>query len=164
MSVSRAQILALAVLAAGPADAQSDAIFDGVWEGTVEVVAVQGVKRPSGVLPSKESPMPFRLEIRGKVATIRSGKRVLRPQGGFAVERFGAAALIYANAASDSWIETWQLSLSKKDADTVLVYVWRVVNNKLLLPDVDGSKHAWGGVGELRRRQPQAATRDVATE
>ena len=156
--MTRAPILSFVLAIAAPfgAAAQIDPVFDGVWEGTIEVAAVEGVRVPSRILPTDESPMPLQLEVRGRTATVKFDREFMLPEGGFQVEKFDAAALILAHAATVSWIETWQLSLTKTDADTVLIYVWRVVNNTGRRPEADYSKFAWGGVGELRRLQSPA--------
>jgi hypothetical protein len=156
--MSRASIISFLLAAAAPlgAAAQGDPAFDGVWEGQIEVVTTHGVKVPSRILPRAESPMPLTLEIRGRGGTVRFGRETILSAGSFYVERFDAAAHVIAQIATPLWVETWQLSLTKKDADTVLVYLWRVVNDMRRRPDQDYSKFAWAGVGELRRAQSPA--------
>ena len=141
--------MALAVGVEIPLAAQSDPVFDGVWEGSVDVVATYGMKKRPDWLSRDQ--YPLRIQVRGNTVSVRHDKRQLRPEGGFRIERHGAAALVYSDVASDWWIETWQISLTKTDANTVLVFLWRVVNNKFRRLDEDRSKFAWAGVGELKR-------------
>lgn len=162
--MSRAWIILLVLAAARPlgAAAQVEPVFDGIWEGQIELVTTHGIKVPSRILPQAESPMPLTLEIRGRTGTVRFGREYILPAGGFNVERFDAAAHVIGQTVTTLWVETWQLSLTKKDADTVLVYLWRVVNDMRRRPEQDYSKFAWAGVGELARA-PSSAAADSPT-
>jgi len=149
----RALVVALLLMlaAADQARGQLDPEFDGVWDGAIDVVAVYGLRRPSAVLPGHESPVPLQIRVRGQAVTVWSGNQRLRPVSGFRIEKHDAAAVIVAAAETTTWIETWQISVTKTETDKLLVYLWRVVNNTQLHPNRDGSRFAWGGVGELVR-------------
>jgi hypothetical protein len=150
-------LLGLSIVISSSAAGQTDAVFDGVWEGTIEVVDSYGVVNPTLVLPEGDpSAISLRLEVHGSAVTITLGNDPRQPIGGYHIQKYDAAALVYSNVAADNWIETYQYSLTKTKADTVLVFVWRVVNNTLLRPERDRSKFAWGAVGQLQRTPSRA--------
>ena len=157
-TVSCVLAVVVAAVTHGPAAAQSNPNFEGTWEGTIDLVAMEGVPAVADFSPEEQNAV--RIQVRGPTANVTLGRAPIRPAGGFRIDTHDAAALIYANAASDTWIETWQISATKTDANTLLVFLWRVVNNKYEHPDWDTRKFVWGGVGQLKRAQSPSTAPD----
>jgi hypothetical protein len=124
--------------------AAGDEVFDGVWEGTLKLVGEYGADKVRG-LPQGADRAAARLQLRGDEVRFELGGRRITPDGGFRIAKHDAAALVYAMQRQRFAVETWQLSLTKVDADTALVFAWQVGTTK----DRDANAH--GLLGELRR-------------
>src|SRR5262245_60938086 len=118
----RARLLALLLAAALPAAAKDapDPIFDGVWEGTLDVV--DRYDASDGRQYDGDPTLAVRIEIRGKRVTVKVGDRMQgsRIDGGYRIDRYDAAALVYAKEVSWGYISTAQYSLTKTQADEML--------------------------------------------
>jgi hypothetical protein len=115
--------LALCTAAAAIA-ARGDPAFDGVWQGTLEVVSTHGSRQdwPLG----DDASTIVRLELRGESAQLEFANRPIVPPAEWRVATHDAAALVYRTNVLNGYVGTWQLSLTKTNADTVLVFGWRV--------------------------------------
>ncbi len=155
-------LASLAVLAlAQPVAAQrGDPNFDGTWRGTLTVAAIHG----AAARPAADE-VSLTIDLRGRKARVEFGDDAVNPgRGLFAwpfselpthrttgvrIEKHDAAALIYSAGVTGDWILTWQLSLTKTEPDTILVFFWQVLNFKM---DASAdSKAAFALVGELTR-------------
>jgi hypothetical protein len=106
--------------------AERDPVFDGVWEGTLDVVGAHGSEEPVGWLPGGADKTEARLQLRGESVRFSLGGLQLARPGQFQIAKHDAAALVYSASVDKGYVGTWQLSLTKVDADTVLVFAWRV--------------------------------------
>jgi hypothetical protein len=119
--------LALCILGSVSA-AERDPVFDGVWKGTFEVVGAYGPEDQVGRIVEGTDSTEVRLRLRGETAQLTLGGVRITPQTAFRIAKHDAAELVYAATAEKGYVGTWQLSLTKVDADTVLVLAWRVQN------------------------------------
>jgi hypothetical protein len=157
---------ALLVLLALPAFAANrDPVFDGTWTGTLRVAArYDSLAREN----SARTEFPVVVNLRGDRAQVEIGEAgrigtrlddgfgriVGLPNGrhsGTQVEKHDAAAVIYAADTSGPLIQTWQMSLTKTEADKVLVFYWLVQNLTQSGTEHGDGKIALGLVGELTR-------------
>jgi hypothetical protein len=154
-------LLVLTATIPGVVLGQPDPVFDGTWEGTIEVVDVHGTTHPGRVLPrGNPSSLPLRIEIRGSAVKVALGINTGPPvAGAYHIERHDAAAIVYGYTVSDSFSQTVQYSLTKTNGDELLVFVWRVSNDTDLRPDRDQSKWAYGGIGRLMRAPSRAQSK-----
>ena len=119
--------LSLTLSAVGWASAaEPDPVFDGVWEGTLEVVGTHGSGPVVDWLAEEADEAEARLQFRGESVRLSLGGRQVTPETGFRIARHDAAALVYAASVEKGYVGSWQLSLTKVDADTLLVFAWRV--------------------------------------
>ena len=66
------------------------------------------------------------------------------------------AVILSIDAGKDddgTWVETWLVTVTAKDSDTLIARWTRVVNNTALAPDAPSSKFVVAGGGELVRVQ-----------
>ena len=106
--------------------AERDPVFDGVWEGTLEVVGTYGSGQLVEWLAEESDEAEARLQVRGESVRVSLGGRWLTPTMGFRIAKHDAASLVYSATVDKGYVGSWQLSLTKIDADTLLVFVWRV--------------------------------------
>ncbi|HEY3517628.1 MAG TPA: hypothetical protein VGL98_11325 [Gammaproteobacteria bacterium] len=119
--------LSLALSTVGSASAaERDPVFDGVWEGTLEVVGTDGSGQVVEWLADEADKAEARLQLRGESVRVSLDGRRLTPAMGFRIAKHDAAALVYSATVEKGYVGTWQLSLTKVDADTLLVFAWRV--------------------------------------
>jgi len=119
--------LSLALWTVGSASAaERDPIFDGVWEGTLEVVGTHGSGQLVEWLAEEADKTEARLQLRGESVRVSLGGMRLAPSMGFRIAKHDAAALVYSAAVEKGYVGSWQLSLTKVDVDTLLVFAWRV--------------------------------------
>ena len=117
--------------------------FDGDWIGQVTAVSAQ--KAPFDTLDN--GPITLRLLIRrGQASILARGKgdwSVVMPTKTHLVVQ-NTNAIVYGNDASldetdktgnGGWVETWNMTLTKKDDKLLYVYFVRAVNNYLLPPE-----------------------------
>lgn len=141
--------LLLGTVSSGRASAQLDPVFDGVWEGTINVVTSYGIRQiPKWLEP--EAPRRLRIFLDGDVVYVSIGNR-LASRERLIVDKLDAAAVIHKQVLNGNVIEIWQISLTKTEEDVVLAYLWKVVNSTDGLADWEGARFAWAAVGELRR-------------
>lgn len=139
-------LLSSALWAASAAGA--DTAFDGAWEGTLAVVGTHGSGQQQW-LPEGADSTEVRLELRDDRARLSlGGRRITLPQD-FRVGIHDAAALVYNADVYNGYVGTWQLSLTKLDPDTALVFAWRVRN--FAEPDAPSRTVAHALRGELKR-------------
>jgi len=119
--------LSLALSTVGSAcGAERDPVFDGVWEGTLEIVGTHGSGQLVDWLAEEADETEARLQLRGESVQVSLGGRRLGPAIGFRIAKYDAAALVYSASVEKGYVGSWQLSLTKVDADTLLVFAWRV--------------------------------------
>ena len=123
--VSLSLWLALSTVGSASA-AERDPVFDGVWEGTLEVVGTHGSGQLVDWLPEAVDKVETRLRLRGESVRVSLGDWRVTPEIGFRIAKHDAAALVYAATAEKGYLGSWQMSLTKIDADTLLVFAWRV--------------------------------------
>ena len=130
--------------------AAADEVFDGVWEGTLELVGEYGADKVRG-LPEGADRTAAQLQLRDDEVRFELGGRRITPDGGFRIAKHDAAALVYATQRQRFAVETWQLSLTKLDADTALVFVWQVGTTKDSDPNAHGFSASSGVSRSVRR-------------
>ena len=119
--------LSLALFTVGTVSAaERDPVFDGVWEGTLEVVGTHGSGQLVDWLAEEVDEAEARLQLRGDTVQVSLGGRRVTPAIGFRIAKHDAAALVYSASVEKGYVGTWQLSLTKVDADPLLVFAWRV--------------------------------------
>jgi hypothetical protein len=138
----------------GRALAQRDPIFDGVWEGTIKVVASYGDRHAPEWLQYGAT-RRLRIVLDGEAVSLTVGNRGLTAKDTLIIDKLNAAAIVHEQVLNDHEmfheIYLLQISLTKTETDAMLAYVWEVSNYTNLPAAADGSKVAWAGVGELRR-------------
>ncbi len=132
-------------------DVQQAVPFDGVWEGTIyfdKEALLSSTGTPDGGVK-------YRLEISGPIVRAfieNSGKFVEMAPGSFHIAPVETNAVIYATqAAPDSWVESIAFTVTQRDANTLIVELSRVVNNRHLPLSDNQSKYATRGAGEFKR-------------
>jgi hypothetical protein len=119
--------LSLVLSTVGSASAaERDPVFDGVWEGILEVVGTHGSGQLVDWLAEEADEAETRLQLRGEIVRLSLGGRRVTPPIGFRIAKHDAAALVYSATVDKGYVGSWQLSLTKVDADTLLVFAWRV--------------------------------------
>ena len=136
--------------------ARADTVFDGVWEGTLAVVGTHGSGQQQW-LPEGADSAEMRLELRDDRARLSLGGRRITLPKDFKLGVHDAAALVYNADVYNGYVGTWQFSLTKLDADTVLVFGWRV--RSFAEPDAASRTVAHALRGELKR-EPSRRRRD----
>ena len=106
--------------------AERDPVFDGVWEGTLEVVGTHGSGQLVEWLADDADVADASLRLRGDSVRLSLGGMRLAPTMGFRIAKHDAGALVYSATVEKGYVGSWQLSLTKLDADTLLVFAWRV--------------------------------------
>jgi hypothetical protein len=144
-------LLSLTLSTDGSASAaERDPVFDGVWEGTLEVVGTHGSGQLVDWLAEEAAEAEARLQLRGDIVRVSLGGRRITPAIGFRIAKHDAAALVYSASVEKGYVGTWQLSLTKVDADTLLVFAWRVRSSAEGEAVAHSIAHALSG--EVKRR------------
>jgi len=136
-----------------PARAQDLGSLDGTWEGSLAAVTVPGAAGPPRLYT-------VHIVIAGTIAhvfahdTTGGPFQELKP-GAFHVSRLGPNGVIVAiDSGQDdegTWVETWNFAVTLKRHDTLIVNLYRIVNNVNLPLNVDHSKFTEAEAGELAR-------------
>jgi hypothetical protein len=98
-----------------------------------------------------------RLQLRGEGVRLTLGGQRLAPPLTFRIAKQDTAALVYSTIVDRGYVGSWQLSLTKVDADTVLVFAWRVRNFAEAPAVANPIAHAL--LGELKRAPSNARRR-----
>lgn len=123
----------------------------GTWEGTVEVIDATD-KTPPGFWRRGDRP-ELRIVVRQSTAVISVKADGWRPlNGNFQATDFTGGGFVYTVDSGNGWVENWNLSLAKKDADTLLVFLSFVSGGTLERLDAVDAAFAVGAMGELKRR------------
>jgi len=146
-------VLVCASLVSQISAAQVDRDLDGTWEGVLPVVYSYGI--PEDHVPP-DAQMHVRLRIRGR--NVRLAVSLGDSPGPpdyerFRITRFESSAIVYLGENAEDWVDTWFFTLARKDADTLLAFGWRVLNNTNLAANRDDARWAWGLMGDLHRNR-----------
>jgi len=126
--------------------------FDGAWEGKLD-----GYNAPH-FIDGVGFPVIFRIVISGDEASVfefKDGKWVEMKSGLFHIEKGWAQAIVTSITSGHdedgTWVEGSTFTLVHHNADTVLAYWLRTVNNLDMQPDQEYFQFAWGASGEMHR-------------
>jgi len=159
----RAVFIAVLLLASGiafpnPAAGAGANSLEGMWEGKLEVVYSGASKDPKSIerVKSAYAKAPLKIRINGQQARVYFGEEEVKP-GSFQFHAYASNAVIFASSAGDDkdgrWVETWNFTLTETDAETIVTYLSRVVNNLDLPETKDGGKFGLFAIGELHRAE-----------
>jgi hypothetical protein len=137
-----------------PANWQRNLGFlDGTWHGMLDVVAATD-KTPTRFWRAGDR-RELRLSIDGETAVVevKTGDdwQELRVSDGFRATQVEASAFVYAVQTANGWVEHWNLSVTKQDPDTLLVFLSFVAGGALERIESFDSEFAVGAMGELKR-------------
>jgi len=127
-------------------------LLDGAYSGALEVVAATD-KTPARFWQVGQKP-ELRIVIDGESARVdvEAGEwRELRVGNGFSTLKVDGSAFVYAVQSAGGWVENWNLSVTKKDPDTLLVFLSFVAGGSLERVDTVTTEFAVGAMGELKR-------------
>lgn len=161
-------IVAAAITFSAPPWARAanfDQNFDGTWIGVIRRIDM-ALYNPVEPTPETERLPPIELAISvdstAVLVRFNSGKgwTDVKP-GAFQIDSHKTNAVIYATTSwisddeSMGWVETWNLTLSHKDDDTLYAYWVRAVNNYAMPAMSDpNARFAMIGHGELALSPP----------
>jgi len=131
---------------------QKFGLLDGSWQGTLEVIAATPAT-PAGFWRVGDKP-ELKLVIDGESAVVAfkgNDWRELRVGDGFRTLKIEASGFVYAVQTANGWVENWNLSATKKDADTLLVFLSFVAGGTLERIETVNAEFAVGAMGELKR-------------
>jgi hypothetical protein len=125
----------------------------GTWEGTVEVIDATD-KTPLGFWHRGDRPelKVVVLQNTAVVSVKADAWRPLNANGGFQATDLTGGGFVYTVDSGNGWVENWNLSLAKKDPDTLLVFLSFVAGGTLERLDAVDTEFAVGAMGELKRR------------
>lgn len=116
---------------------------EGKWSGSVSVASSE-VAQEFGVADE----LQIDVEILGEAMTIAITGSELWELGPGQITRLGASAVIFGPVLAADVADTWVVTLTKQDTDTVLAFLSRTFHSA----DPGGSGPvAIGAVGQLRR-------------
>jgi hypothetical protein len=139
--------------------------FEGRWEGALKVIPAETYDTRS-VMPGPERELQLAILVRDQAVTVytkndASNNWQETKPGHFQLLAYKSNATVTAIDSSnsgpeDGWVETWNLSLTHKDRDSLLATVTRVVNNYSRPADATDNGHPAGrffviSFGEMRR-------------
>ena len=124
----------------------------GTWEGTVEVIDATE-KTPLGLWRRGNRP-ELQIVVQQNTAVVSVKADAWRPlnANGFQATDLTGGGFVYTLDSGNGWVENWNLSLAKKDADTLLVFLSFVSGGTLERLDAVDAEFAVGAMGELKRR------------
>lgn len=131
--------------------------LDGTWEGTLEVIAATPTT-PQRFWHAGDRPQ-LQLLVAGGKAEVRVKGADWRPVlvgGGFQALDLGGSGFVYGIHSANGWAENWNLSVTKTDAETLLVFLSFVAGGSLDRLDAVTTEFAVGAVGELKLLAPSA--------
>jgi hypothetical protein len=130
--------------------------MQGVWEGRLKVTG-SNLNKDSESYKQALAPYddaPFRIEIRKRTVKVYFAGKEIKP-GLFRIRTFMTNAVVTASdTGSDKdgrWVETWDLLLTQKNTNTLIVCFSRVVNNVEIPEEKEISKFFGMAAGELHR-------------
>ena len=126
--------------------------LDGTWHGTLEVVS--STKATPAQFWQRGARPEILLVINGAAASIKiKGQdwRELRVGDGFRAFKIESSAFVYAVQLANGWVENWNLSVTKKDPNTLLVFLSYVAGGSLERIEQVTTEFAVGAMGELER-------------
>jgi hypothetical protein len=126
--------------------------IDGTWEGALAVVAATE-KTPAQFWRVGDRPQ-IQVVIERDTALVRvkaDDWRPLNVGGGFQALDLDPGGFVYAVQSANGWVENWNLSVTKKDADTLLVFLSFVAGGSLERIEAVDGEFAVGAMGELQR-------------
>lgn len=123
--------------------------FDGVWVG--ELKSIRGTGYPFIAKGENESSMMLIIR-EGKVSVSAGNKEKgisKVKEGKFNIIEHRTNAIIYAQDSgsdnaddTDDWVETWNITVTHKDANSIYVYFVRSVNNFRMPHNLDTETEA----------------------
>lgn len=124
----------------------------GTWEGTIEVIDATD-KTPAGLWQRGNRP-ELQIVVQQDAAVVSVKADAWRPLNatGFQATDLTGGGFVYTVDSGNGWVENWNLSLAKKDADTLLVFLSFVSGGTLERLDAVDTEFAIGAMGELKRR------------
>jgi hypothetical protein len=153
----------------GALAADYDQNFDGTWIGAIRMID-SSLYNPVELPPEASSitarPMELAIEIEGTAARVSynvgKGWTELKP-GAFSVMAHKTNAIVVAidsnilDDESAGWVETWNLTLTHKDDESLYAYWVRAVNN-YNIPAMTNpyARFFLSGFGELAQSAPIA--------
>ena len=149
-------LLVSAIAFLRPSAGQGPGSLEGTWEGKLEVVYSGSSKDSDSDKRTKAAyaKSPFRISVNGQQASVYFGGEEVKP-GLFQTQVYMTNAVIFAWSAGEDqdgrWVETWNFTLTRKNSETMIACLSRVVNNLDLDETKDGSKFGLFVAGELHR-------------
>ena len=131
--------------------------LDGTWEGTLEIIA-ETPSTPQRFWHLGDRPQ-LQLLVAGGKAEVRVKGVDWRPVlvgGGFQALDLGGSGFVYAIHSASGWAENWNLSVTKTDAETLLVFLSFVAGGSSDRLDEVTTEFAVGAVGALKLVAPSA--------
>jgi hypothetical protein len=135
---------------------QEDSPFAGTWSGVIPLTLFSSDAPGGESLRTRR--YQFRIAPNGKVRVLGNSRQLGQRAGrwgelwiSFVLIEVGGGAVISGQNGTDFWAESQTFSLTKVDEDTLLVYLWRVVDN------FGAPLWAAGGYAEFQRagRRPR---------
>jgi hypothetical protein len=131
--------------------------FEGTWEGKLKVVAGSGSDQdPESYRRTVAAydKSPFKITIQEKGAKVFVGDTEIKPNL-FQTHAYMTNAVLYASSSGEDadgrWVETWNLLLTQKNSETLMVCLSRIVNN-IDVPETEGASKFFVVIGgELGR-------------
>lgn len=133
--------------------------LQGTWEGTLPIYKEEAKQSA----PREE--VTLRLAFSGdqpRVFLVERGAWMEAKPGSFVARCLGPSAVVHAiDSAKDSdgtWVETWVLAVTVRDAQELATRWIRMVNNVDVPLTKPSSKFSYEAVGVLRKSAASAAT------
>jgi hypothetical protein len=146
-------LIATGILFSWPIAARDIGSFDGTWEGKLDVLDTRGSQSYNRT-KAAYGESPFAIAVHGQRASVHFGETEVKPTS-FQTQIYMTNAVVFATdtgyQSGHQWVETWNFTLTQKDAETLIVCLSRMVNNLDLAEGEDNSKFYVLAVGEFRR-------------
>ena len=149
-----ARLLSVAVIAticAAPSNAQRGGVLNGIWRGKLQVVSATRAT-PASFWHVGDRP-EIEIAISGGSATVRvMGKswQTLKVGDGFDVSQIDRTGLLAAHQVVNGWAEQWNVTVTTKSPDELLVFMSYVAGGNLGA-DRAPSQFTVSAMGELSR-------------
>jgi hypothetical protein len=127
--------------------------LDGTWEGQLAVIAATD-NTPAQFWHVGDHP-ELQIGVEHDTAVVRvkaDGWQALNIGDGFHTLDLTGGGFVYAVQSANGWVENWNLSVAKKDPDTLLVFLSFVAGRSLEQLATADADFAVGAMGELKRR------------
>jgi hypothetical protein len=128
--------------------------LDGTWEGTVAVIAATD-KTPAQFWHVGDRPaLQVVIEQTAAVVRVKAADewRSLNVGSRFQALDLTGGGFVQTVRSANGWVENWNLSVAKRDPETLLVFLSYVAGGTLERLDAVNSEFAVGAMGELKRR------------